>query len=333
MNQKERLLKVLARKEVDRPPVICPGGMMNAAVSEIVTDLEKNHNADKKTMVQIAKKVYELTGFENYGVPFCMTVECEPCGVKVNLGNKNIEPRVTEYNKNQIEDIMKKKINPKQEKRMSVVLEAINKLKNDNIPVIGNLTGHISTATSIIDPLQSFKMLHKNPEKIYNFFKYVNNYLIDYALEMVKAGADVIAISDPSATGEILGAKNFEKFAVPFYKKIVEKLHEVDVPVIIHICGNTKVIIDSLNLIDTNALSFDSVVNIEFAKSRLKTNVMGNVNTQLLHRGRKDKIIAATKNCINKGVDIVAPACGLSMATQIDKLKIMTDFVREGAYR
>ena len=35
MNPKERLTAVLQHHEVDRPPVICPGGMMNAAVVEI----------------------------------------------------------------------------------------------------------------------------------------------------------------------------------------------------------------------------------------------------------------------------------------------------------
>lgn len=333
MNPKERLLRVLTGKEADRPPVICPGGMMNAAVSEIVKDIDKNHNVDTQNMVKVAKKVHKLTGFENYGVPFCMTVECEPFSIKLDLGDQTVEPRVTEYNENNLESIMKMEIDPMQDKRLPTVLEAINRLKNEKKPVIGNLTGHISTATSIINPLKFFRMLKKEPKKSFVFLKYINDYLIKYGLEMVKAGADVITIADPSATGEILGVKNFNKFAVPFYQKIIEEFHDVNVPVIVHICGDAKVIVDSLNLIDANALSFDSVVNLEFAKSRLKTRVMGNVNTQLLHIGREDKIVSATTNCINKGVDIVAPACGLSMATPINKLKVMTDFVKEGVYK
>ena len=57
---------------------------------------------------------------------------------------------------------------------------------------------------------------------------------------------------------------------------------------------------------------------------------MGNVSTQLLHTGEKDKIISITKNCIDSGVDIISPACGLSMATSIDNLKTMTDYVKRG---
>ena len=331
LNEKKRLLNVLWGEEVDRAPIICPGGMMNGCVTEILESFDENHNIDPSAMVMAAKLVYEKTGFENYGVPFCMTVEAEPLGVKLDIGNKLVEPRIAVYNSQSIEEIMKNyHIKPREEKRMGTILKAIEELKNDEIPVIGNITGHISTATSVIDPLDALKMIRKDPERIYAFFQFINDYLIEYAAEMVKAGADVITISDPTATGEILGSKNFNKFAVPMYQQMVKELHRLNVPVIIHICGNANTIIDSIDSIDANAISFDSIVNMRFAKSKLRTKLMGNVNTQLLHTGEKEKIISSTQNCIDSGVDIVSPACGLSMATPLGNLKYMTDYIKRG---
>jgi MtaA/CmuA family methyltransferase len=279
--------------------------------------------------VEAAIKIHDRTGFENYGVPFAMIAEAEPLGIKIDNGNKKIEERVIEYNNAPLEKIMSKyNVVPKNEKRMGIVIDAIGKLSNAYVPVIGNITGIISTATSVIDPLIVFKMLIKQPERIYSFFEYINEYLIEYAKEMIKAGADVITIADPTATGEIIGRKNFDKFAVPFYKEIINTIHGFNVPVIVHICGNTNTIIDSLNTIGADALSFDSVVNIKTAKSKLTTNVMGNVSTQLLHVGEEEKIRLITRNCIKSEVDIVSPACGLSMATPIKNLKIMTEYVK-----
>ena len=106
LNEKNRLLKLLKNKEVDRPPVICPGGMMNAGVTELLTDIAGNHNTELEAMVETAKRIYTLTGFENYGVPFCMTTECEPFDVRVDFGDKNSEPRVVEYNSRKITEIM-----------------------------------------------------------------------------------------------------------------------------------------------------------------------------------------------------------------------------------
>ncbi len=333
MNEKKRLLELLWGRSIDRPPVICPGGMMSACVTELLDDIEENHNLNYNTMAQVSRKIHKQLGFENYGVPFAMIVEAEPLGAKVQIGNKIIEERVIEYNNESLEEIMKKhKVVPRNESRMSTVISAIKELKNDESPVIGNITGHISTATSAVDPLILLKMLRKEPERAYKFLKYINDYLIEYAKESINAGADVITISDPTATGEILGGKNFEKFGVPLYKELIHAVHKLNVPVIVHICGNAKTIIDGLNKINANALSFDSVVNMRYTKAKIKTRLMGNVSTQLLHTGEKDKIISVTKNCIDSGVDIVSPACGLSMATPLNNLETLTDYVKTRKY-
>lgn len=333
LNEKERLLRVLRNQEVDRPPVICPGGMMSACVTEVLEYVEGNHHNNVSSMVSAARNIYKLTGFENLGVPFCITAECEPFGAETDLGDNRIEPRITEYNQQEIETIIHDyKVSFDEGSRLHVILETIKLLKNDTVPVIANLAGHISTATSVVDPLEILKMLRKEPERASGFLEFINNFLIDYALLMIKAGADVIAISDPTATGEILGRTNFEKFVVPFYRKLIDTIHENNIPVIIHICGNARNIIEPLDRIQADAISFDSIVNMGYARQNLSTVLMGNVSTQLLHTGDIQKITAITRNAIKSGVDIVSPACGLSMATPVSNLLAMTNYVKKGSY-
>jgi len=333
LNEKERLLSVLKGDRVDRPPVICPGGMMSACVTEISDQVGGGHHSDTKSMVSAARKINELTGFENYGVPYCLTAEVEALGANVNIGNNLIDPRITRYNDQPLEVIMESYSSVDVATgRMGVVLEAIRELRNSRVPVIGNVSGHISTASSVVDPLEIFKMLRREPERATRFLTFISDYLIQYALEMVRAGADVISISDPSATGEILGPRNFQTFAVPYYQKLIDALNKEGIPVILHICGNASNIVESLNEVKANAVSFDSVVNMKVARAGIKTGLMGNVSTQLLHTGERAKIVSITRNALQSEVDIVAPACGLSMATSISNLKAMTDYVKEGSY-
>jgi len=85
ISPKERLIKVLRKRKVDRPPVVCPGGMMNAAIVDVMhktghTLPEAHH--DEELMAELSYDVHKYTGFENFGIPFCMTVEavgCFPC--------------------------------------------------------------------------------------------------------------------------------------------------------------------------------------------------------------------------------------------------------------
>lgn len=333
MDEKERLLNVLKGDRVDRPPVICPGGMMSACVTEISDQVGGGHHSGTKAMVSAARKINELIGFENYGIPYCLTAEVEALGASVNIGNNLIEPRITRYNAEPLEVIMDN-YGPVDvtSGRMGVALEAIRELRNSRVPVIGNVSGHISTASSVVNPLEIFKMMRREPERTARFMAFINDYLIRYALEMVKAGADVICISDPTATGEILGSRDFQKFAVPYYQNIIKALHKEGIPVILHICGNASKIVESLNEVEANAVSFDSIVNMKMARGGIKRGLMGNVSTQLLHTGEREKIVSITRNALQSEVDIVAPACGLSMATSISNLKAMTDYVKEGTY-
>lgn len=331
MTEKQRLLDVLNGKKTDRPPVICPGGMMNAAVTEVVEEIKKNHNSDVDAMVEAAIKVHEITGFENYGVPFCMTIESEPFDVKVDLGSKLVEPRITKYNEeilNNLDEIKSNQIKIQHSERAKTVLEAISRLKNNKIPVIGNITGPMSVVTSVIEPTDYYKMMRKDKVKAMKFLDVVTDYLIKFSTEMIENGADLIAMSDPSATGEILGKNNFEEFMIPMYKKISDAVHKKEKKIIIHICGKSQSILESLNDSGADSLSFDSVVGIRKAKEILGVPIMGNVSTQLLDQGEKEKVKIHTETAIKDGTSIVSPACGLAMSTPIENLKAMTDAVK-----
>ena len=87
LTPKERILRSLNKESVDRAPVICPGGMMNSAIVDVMNKtghtLPDGHH-DSQLMAEIANDVQENTGFENFGIPFCMTVEAEVLGSEIN---------------------------------------------------------------------------------------------------------------------------------------------------------------------------------------------------------------------------------------------------------
>ena len=83
MNQKIRLLNTLKKLDADRPPFICPGGMMNMAVMEIMEASQctwPQAHTDPRMMAKLTLAAGHLAGIENVGVPFCMTVEAEAMG-------------------------------------------------------------------------------------------------------------------------------------------------------------------------------------------------------------------------------------------------------------
>lgn len=329
MNEKERLLSAMHGEQTDRVPVICPGGMMNSAIKGIIDSIDVHFpeaHSDAQKMADLAYQVYLEGCFENCGVPFCMTVESEAMGAKCNMGNDFYEPHVSDYAIDTVDDWQKLTDMDLNSGRSKVVLDAIKilKAKTDSVPVVGNVVGPVSVASSIMEPVIFYKELHKKPEVAHAYMEFVTQNIIKFALAQVEAGADVIAIADPSGTGEILGPKLFETFTVKYLNELVDAIHTKCPNVIVHICGRLHNVFPQIRQIHAEALSFDALVDMHNAGENLPgRQLMGNVSTIALELSNPDKITSITKKCINDGVVIVSPACGLGMTSPLENIRTM----------
>lgn len=331
---KERLLRVLNREAVERPPVICPGGMMNAAIVEIMqktghTLPEAHHTGGR--MSSLAADVQQYTGFENFGVPFCMTVEAEALGSKINFGSLSCEPKIEREAYPTLSDV---RLYPPgtmaKSSRVAAIAGAVRTLsqKYPDIPVIGSVTGPISTTASLIDPMTFLKQLRKDRETSHRVIDYVCGHLIEYASILAESGASVISIADPTATGEILGPKLFEEYAVRYLNKLAEGIHRLNVPVIVHICGKMEAVMPQIGALDGNAVSVDALVSLKGLKQEHPSlTVMGNVSTIALELSQPGRIQTMTERLLNDRIDIISPACGLSTSTPLANINALTGTV------
>jgi len=327
LTEKERLHRALKKETVDRPPCICPGGMMNMITTDLMDICDvtwPEAHTDARMMASLALASYEHGCFENVGVPFCMTIEAEAMGAEVTMGTRNYEPHVTGYAADSVKDWRKLSRANMNEGRTKVVLDAIRILKaqNLNVPIIGNLVGPISTASSVIDPVPFYKELRKEKAESHAFLTFVTEQLIEFANAMVEAGADVIAISDPSGTGEILGPKFFEEYAVKYLNMLLDGIKDKHAGTIVHICGQMRSVYKQVDMLHADALSFDAVVPMREARKNLGDRVlMGNVSTFALEFGDEERIEKLTKACVDGGSNIVSPACGLGTKTPIANIR------------
>ena len=55
---------------------------------------------------------------------------------------------------------------------------------------------------------------------------------------------------------------------------------------------------------------------------------MGNVSTSLLEFGDAGRVARSAERLVHDGVDIIAPACGLSTSTGLDNIRALTGAVK-----
>jgi len=152
MNLKNNVLKVLSGEESDITPVISVTqlGIVEAMEKTDAFWPEAHKNAEK--MATLGSSLYELAGLENARIPFCLTVEAEAMGCKVDIGGEDRTPQITETPFRSGSDI-KVPSDFLSRGRIPVVLEAVDKLKEkyeDTLPIIVGITGPFTLAGHLL---------------------------------------------------------------------------------------------------------------------------------------------------------------------------------------
>ena len=332
MNQKERLIATLNHLPVDRPPFICPGGMMSMIVTEVMQQggsFWPQAHSDAELMAGLTCAANRLAGVENVGVPFCMTVEAEAMGARVDLGSQENEPRVIEYAMEKMTDLDRLTPLDLTRGRVRVCIDAVRLLKfaSPEVPIIANLTGPVSLATSLVDPLLYYRALRQDKEAAHRLTRLAAENAIAFGDALIEAGADLVCIADPSATGELIGGKAFAEFVLPYLNLMTEHFRDrFGTPAIVHICGDVKSLGGQLGELSAEVVSVDAMVGIpklkELARGKL---TMGNISTFLLEQGSADAVERAGLACLAHGVDILAPACGIGPRTPIANIRSLAN--------
>jgi len=332
MNSRERLLAILRGDRSDRPAVVCPGGMMSLAVTEVMAAAGvawPEAHRDERAMLRLALAMQEATGFDNLAMPFCMTVEAEAYGAQVDLGNAAVQPKVT------------RPILPGdgtgelpspdfQRGRARTLLRALGTAKNlrTELPLVGNLVGPFSLLGMLTDPLMVLRWTRRKPDVLLSAMDRVTRDLTAFGVLQKEAGVEVLCIAEPTATGEILGGPLFRKFVLPCLQRMIRRLQSEGLQVILHICGDVEAIQGELFELSAQAVSFDSMVDIvRLAREHPPWAVMGNVDAFLLRAGPTVAVQRSCRRLLDGGVRLLAPACGVIPSTPLSHLREMRNAV------
>jgi [methyl-Co(III) methanol-specific corrinoid protein]:coenzyme M methyltransferase len=309
--------------------------MMNMAVTEVMSSVGESWpraHTDPESMARLVLGMVDLAGVENLGAPFCMTIEAEGMGARVDLGSAETEPRVTDYAIVALADVDSLTPFDAVGGRAHATAAATRMLvaERPDLPMFACLTGPISLATSLVDPLLFFRAMRKDASAAHALLELSADAAIAFGDALVDAGADTVCIADPSGTGEIIGAKAFGEFALPYINRIVEHFAARDVLSVVHICGDVKALRGVLDRVTAPVISIDSNVSFRTLGALAPEHAhMGNVSTYLLEYGKAETLRQVAMNRVLEGVDIIAPACGIGPRTPLANIRALADVVAD----
>ena len=331
---RERFLKALKLRKVDRPPVLSANQTATVEQMESLGIYFRDAYSDPEKMAALASAAWEQVGLEGVGVPFCQTVEAEVFGLEVNWGRKKTSIPVVSFKGCVAPEGIDVPENILEKGRIPIVLDAIEILKDkydEQIPVLGHVIGPFSLAAHLANMEKILKMSIKRPGLVEEFTQLGMDVIAEYAAAMLDRGADVIVIENMFASVDILGTKGYTTFAKPFDRELIRRIKG---PTILHICGDCTSIIGEMLETGATCLSIDSKTDARYAVdvSRNRAAIMGNVDTvYTLAFGKPQDVEAETQRSLDAGIDIIAPGCSLSPLTPNRNVQAMVETVKRFA--
>jgi uroporphyrinogen decarboxylase len=245
-------------------------------------------------------------------------------------------PAVNDYSK----DLPKLKIpHPRRDGRLPIILEGIRRLKQavgGYIPVMGYVQACWRHTCMLRGTERALLDMKKNPDKLKELIEIATESLIVYAEAVVEAGADLIWVSDPTSSGDMISRKAFEEFVFPYLRREIRAIKRMGVKVFLHICGNVNDRLDLMANTGPDAISVDEKVDLARAKSLVgdKVCIMGNISpgVTLLQKTPKDveeECKIALEKAMAGGGFVLASGCIVPAAAPGENIAAMVEAVRK----
>ena len=226
-----------------------------------VNDLVKDGTLQAKCMKAIADKYDTLASVTLMD----LSVEAEAFGSPVIFSDDEV-PTVVNRIIEDIDDVEKLRIPKVGEARTGEYIKTVSEAKKliTDRPVFAGAIGPFSLAGRLLDMTEVMILSMTEPETVHAVLEKVTEFIIEYAKEFKKAGADGIIFAEPAAG--LLSPDLNREFSVKYMKRIVDEIkrdESEEFIVIYHNCGNTIPLIKEILDIGADCLHFGNYIKLD----------------------------------------------------------------------
>jgi len=197
-------------------------------------------------------------------------------------------------------------------------------------PVIGWVEGVLAEAADLrgVNALM-YDLTDENTTPLRELMEIICAQQRRFALEQIKAGADVIGVGN--AVASLVGPSLYEEYALRYDKALIEAIHQNGAIAKLHICGNIAAILPLLKEAAPDIIDIDWMVDFRKAADVFVgtgTSVCGNVDpVAVLLRGGSTLVEEKVAECVcvaaDDGTALVAAGCEVPAATPEENLLLM----------
>lgn len=216
--------------------------------------------------------------------------------------------------------------------RIQVNMSLIRALKEEtqDIPILSYIPAPFTLGSLFLGINDFMIALMRDKENIMpDLLEYTYQTTLAFALAKIEAGIDMITIADPSGSSSLVSPRHFEKFSQPLLKKLIAALKAKGVKVGLHICGNTKPILQKMVETGAEYLEIDHEVDLQEAQESIdgKVCLVGNINPSDLAIKTPNEIQAQCSTLLTKMKSgfILSSGCEVAYGTPLQNIQVMVE--------
>lgn len=339
MSCRDRVLSALAQEDLDRPPVAvfttCDTiGMMNACG---VSWPDAHRDPEKMATLGCAQADY--FGLESVRAGFCLTEEAEAFGCPVDIGTSRSSPMLKghRYNYNPMKRIYDEPkdlpdiddfLNTGRVKTTIDAMAIMKKTHGEDYVVIGGNTGPFTLTGHLLNTENLVYSVWTEPDRARKWVRAIAPYCKAFGQAMLDNGADVIQMSEPSASTDILAPTDFPVQSGEFVSECLGALKGLTV---LHICGDSAPIIPYMYDTGVDGISIEEKVDSYKAKEIAGNRgaLIGNVGCAFpLYKGKPEDVAAAAKKSMDAGFNSISAGCGVPIGTPDDNIRALVKAIK-----
>jgi len=325
MNARKRIFSALNGGRVDRIPAWLPVVPVTVSMMEVSKAPWPGSHSNPEQMARLAAMPWELAGLPSATVPFCLSLEAEALGCQLDWGTINRTPSVKKRAASTPDEFDVPE-NLLEQGRIMTALEAIEILQDrlgQKIVINAKVTGPFTIAGHVFGVGNFLSWIKTNPEFVHDAMSSTVEVTKELAKAFLAHGADVVSVSDPTSSGDLLSGEYYEEFVFPHHKDVAAS---IQAPSTLHICGYTKELLAHIRHTGFDGFSFEEKVDVLTAKKLLGDDIslIGNISpVSTMLQGTPEKVTAEAVACMQNGIDILSSGCTLSPLTPLENIRAL----------
>ena len=300
MTSRERVLAHLEGRPVDRLPLM-PITMMFACAQ--IGARYRDYCTDYRVLVEAQIRTAETFGFDYVNTMSDPAREAADCGAVVEYFDNQpvalVEDQALLADKTKLASL--KIPDPLSGGRMHNGLKALalqkERVGKDKI-VEGWIEGPIAEGADLRGINTLMMDFFDDPAFVRDLFAFVIELELRFAREQLRVGADIIGVGDAAAS--LVGPEIYNEFVWPYEKQLVDGVHALGGKVRLHICGNTRRILEGMGKLGCEIVDLDSLAPLSEARQQMGSDMLllGNLNpVTVLRNGDPAGVTTAIAEC------------------------------------